>query len=368
MTAAVLAAGFATEVCVSGAPASDDAAVDALAKEVGKKGWIVYSRWSKKADMDLFTVRPDGSDERRITETRDYHEGAPRFSNDSKKLLYRKISTARPIHHNRWGYQGRIVIANPDGSEPKELGKDGDYPWACWSPDGKAISCLTPRGIKVVDIATEKTLRTLPRKGMYQQLFWSPDGKWFCGVTNAFGEMWTVARLSAETGEINGVYKFSKGHTGQEKPTATSYVDRTGQRRTFHGAECTPDWFPDSKRILFSHHPGRWRGHFWTQLWMANGDGTDVKLVYAEKGRHIYGGIVSPDAKYILFARVMLDGAGGLISATRMGVMRLSDAPIIKGKLPRLRAQYPKAKDGPVVDLPVGYEPDWSYVGVKPES
>ena len=59
---------------------------------------------------------------------------------------------------------------------------------------------------------------------MYQQLFWSPDGKWFCGVTNNLGEMWTVARMDAVTGEINAVNTFQN---------------------------CTPDWFcelPASRR------------------------------------------------------------------------------------------------------------------------
>jgi len=34
---------------------------------------------------------------------------------------------------------------------------------------------------------------------------------------------------------------------------------------------------------------------------MADADGENRRLVYAEDGRHVYGGHVSPDGKYLLF-------------------------------------------------------------------
>jgi len=68
---------------------------------------------------------------------------------------------------------------------------------------------------------------------------------------------------------------------------------------------CTPDWFPDSHHVIFSWRvPGQKaaNGNGWTQLCRAaNSDGTAAQFVYGEDGRHIYGGHVSPDGKYVLF-------------------------------------------------------------------
>jgi Tol biopolymer transport system component len=336
------------------APATTaDSRTDALAREVRTKGWIMYGGMTSKGDMDLFLMRPDGSERRNVTNTPEYHEGAPRFSPDGRRVIYRRYSVNKPVHYNRWGFQGQVFMANADGSEPVAMGQEGELPWACWSPDGKQLSCLTMKGIEIIDLATRQVVRRLPRKGIYQQLYWSPDGKWFCGVSNAFGEEWTVVRMNVETGEINSVRKFQEGghHTpgiaGQELP---------------RGSECTPDWFPDSKHILFSHHPGARSG--WTQLWMADGDGGSSRLVYAEDLRQIYGGTLSPDGKYVLFSRMFLDGAGALLTAQNMGLIRFADTPMVGGKSEELRKVHPKAGDGPVLSLPVGFEPDWTYAEV----
>lgn len=327
-----------------------DPKVAALAQELHGKGWVVYGALCPRGDMDLWACRPDGTDVFRVTNTPEYHEGAPRFSPDGKRLLYRRIRKGTPVHHNRWGYQGEVVISRSDGAEPKAIGDEGEHPWACWSPDGKQISCLTLKGIVVIDLATNKVVQKLPRKGMYQQLYWSPDGKWFCGVTNKYGEMWTIARMNAETGEMNRVKKG---------PKPDDYTD------DFGGAACTPDWFPDSKHILFSHKPPEQARGGYTQLWMADGDGKKPRLVYAEDGRHLYGGTMSPDGKYVLFSKVMLDGIGGLVSCTGMGITRFSDKPLLGGKSRRTRRYHPEAEQAVVVHLPIGYEPDWTYTDIK---
>jgi Tol biopolymer transport system component len=210
-----------------------------LAREVRDKGWIAYGARSPKGDWDLFLCRPDGSDARNITGTPEFGEGAPRFSPDGRKMLYRRTPQGTKISHDQWGFQGELVIAGADGTGPVTLGKDGEFPWASWSPDGKQIACMTKKGIQIVDLDTKKLVREMPRRGMYQQLFWSPDGKWFCGVSNNLGEQWTVARMNAATGEVNPVNTFQN---------------------------CTPDWFADSKRLIFSHRPKGQEGYGWTQL------------------------------------------------------------------------------------------------------
>lgn len=318
--------------------AKTDPQAATLAKEVHGKGWIVYSARSPKGDWDLFLCRPDGSDMQNITNTPEFSEGAPRFSPDGKKMLYRRTPKGTKISHDQWGFQGELIIANADGTNPVAVGKDGEFPWASWSPDGKQFVCLTKKGIQIVDLATKKVVRELPRKGMYQQLFASPDGKWFCGVTNNLGEMWTVARMDATTGEINAVNTFQN---------------------------CTPDWCADSKRVIFSHRPKGQEGKGWTQLWLADGDGKNRKLIYGEDGLHIYGGATSPDDKYVLFTTAPFDGGGSEKNGAPIHVVRLADTPMITGASKDLRKLHPDTKGGPVLNLPTGWEPHWTYADVK---
>jgi Tol biopolymer transport system component len=285
-------------------------------------------------------MRPDGSSLRNITQTPRFSEAAPRFSFDGKKLLYRRLERDATIHHDRWGFQGRVVIANADGSQPQAVCREGEYPWATWSPDDQQIACLTLKGIQIIDLKTEKRVRQIPRSGLYQQLGWSKDGRWFCGVTNHFGESWTVARMNVESGEINAVNQFQN---------------------------CTPDWAMDSRRIVFSHRPDGQEGYGWTQLWIADGDGTNRELVYGEDGVHVYGGATSPDDKYVLFTASKDDGGESEKNGAPMYLMRLADAPAISGESVALRKVHPETNEPTLLKLPNGWEPHWTYAEVIPQ-
>jgi len=321
-------------------PISKDEAVRELAEEVCDKGWIVFCARSEKGDWDLFLCRPDGSKLLNITNTTQYNEAAPQFSRDGQKLLYRRLPRAEQIDGNQYGTQGQLVFADSDGTNMKVFGKSGEYPWASWSPDGRQISCLSIKGIFFVDIASRTTTHKFDRNGFFQQLTWSPDGKWLCGVSNSFGTGWSVARIDAITGSANAV----------------SRIDC-----------CTPDWFPDSKHLVFSNRPPGQKTnneHGWTQLWMADGQPKTRRLLYAEDGRHIYGGYISPNGKYILFTGNMREDGDPGNKGAPMALMRISDAPVIGGQSRELRTQYPKAKRGPILELPVGWEPCWTFAEI----
>jgi len=318
---------------------AQDDKVAQLAKEVGAKGWIVYAARDDSGTWDLFLMRPDGSQRRDITNTPDFEEGGPRFSPDGKKLLYRRFARGVVIDHDKWGFQGNLMIAENDGSKPVQIGGDREYPWASWSPDGRQIACLALKGIQIVDLETKKVVREFPRKGIYQQLFWSPDGKWFCGVANT-RMMWTIVRMNAESGELNVVHEFQS---------------------------CTPDWFADSARIVYPSRPAGQSGNNgqgFTQLWYSDGDGKDAKMIYGEDGYHIYGGALSPDSRYVLFTRCPQDGGGSERSGAPICIMRMADAPAIGGASPELRKVHPEAKDSPVVQLVEGWEPCWTYTEI----
>lgn len=302
--------------------------VAGLAAEVRGLGWIAFSARSDAGDWDLFLMRPDGSARRNLTRTPDTHEFYPLFSRDGRRLLFRRLPRGESIDGNFYGAQGEPVIAKADGTGAVAMGKAGEWPWASWSPDGTQVATLSAKGIAFIDVASGKATRTLPRQGFFQQLTWSPDGRWLSGVSNRFGTEWSVGRLDAQTGAANAVSRLDN---------------------------CTPDWFPGSDRLVFSNRPGQW-----TQLWMADADGANPRLLYAEDGRHVYGGHASPDGRHVLFTgNPREDGDPGNRGAP-MTLMRVADAPMLGGDDTALRAQHPQARRGPVLILPEGWEPCWT--------
>jgi len=308
---------------------ADDAAK--LAAEVRDKGWIVFSAATDSGDWDLFLMRPDGSDRRKITDTRQYNEAGVKFSPDGKKLLYFRMASTDKVDNNTYGTYD-LVIANSDGSNAVVYGNG--FQWASWGPDGSQIACLDKKGIQIVDLASRKVVRQVPRSGIVQQLAWSPDGKQFAGTANGLGVAWTIGCTDAETGRIHAV----------------SEIDRYN---------CTPDWLPDSEHIIYSRGivPGK---PGWAQLWVAKADGTDRQLLYAEQGRHMYGGCISPDGQYVLFTRSEVDLGKVDNSRTRMALIRQKDSPMVGGADESLRRGFPNARNGPLLDLSWGWEPTWT--------
>ncbi len=74
--------------------------MQALAEEVRDKGWIVFSAANDGGDWDLFLMRPDGSDRKRLTDTRQYNEAGAKFSRDGRKLLYYRMPVAEKVDNN----------------------------------------------------------------------------------------------------------------------------------------------------------------------------------------------------------------------------------------------------------------------------
>ena len=313
----------------------DDAQVSGLADEVHDKGSIVYSAKSDKGDWDLFLMRPDGSNRRNITNTPAFNEAAARFSPDGQKMLYYRMPKAAAVDNNTYGIY-ELVIATADGTNPVLWGDR--YRWASWGPNSQRLACLSVKGIQIVDLSTRTTNRTIARKGIVQQLVWSPDGRWWVGTANGLGPYWTVGRIDAVTGEID----------------ASSETDRYN---------CTPDWLPDSQQVIYSRGIVPEVGG-WAQLWVAAGDGGEQRLLYAEEGRHIYGGCVSPDGKYVLFTRSQQDLGKVDNSLTTMAIIRFQDTPIVGGIGQLPRESRPDTKRGPVLHLPQGWEPHWTYAEI----
>src|SRR5438093_44868 len=214
-----------------------------LAAELHPRGWIAFSAQTLHGDWDLFLMRPDGSERRALTDTREFNEAGARFSPDGKRLLYYRMASSDAVDNNTYGTFD-LVLADSNGGNAVVYGRD--FPWASWSSDGRQLACLTPKGIQIIDVASRQIVRTLARQGIVQQLVWSPDGKAFVATANGLGAYWNIGRLADGGGKINAVSETERYN-------------------------CTPDWCPDSRHILYARgispkQDGR------AQSWLASDD------------------------------------------------------------------------------------------------
>ncbi|MCY3816840.1 MAG: hypothetical protein OXG59_11205 [Gammaproteobacteria bacterium] len=97
--------------------------------------WIAFGR-NIDGRQDLWRIRPDGTDEQRITDTDDWQEGSPYFMPDGEHLMFRSW---RDSDYKRIRPTPMIVMTiNIDGSTWRGYTFDGDMNWAPNpAPDGR---------------------------------------------------------------------------------------------------------------------------------------------------------------------------------------------------------------------------------------
>ena len=96
--------------------------------------WIVFGR-QIDGKMDLWRMRPDGSEEAQITFTDDWQEGAPFFLPDNKTILTRAWKRSE---HGISPTPMTVFTVTVDGSKRVQRTFDKDMNWAPYpTPDGR---------------------------------------------------------------------------------------------------------------------------------------------------------------------------------------------------------------------------------------
>ena len=121
---------------------------DAEATVNWRTGRIVYTSLAS-GDLDLWSMKPDGSGRKRLTAKAGYDGGAV-FSRDGKKLVWRANYPSAPEAMDRYKkllgenltapMKMEIVVSGPRGENPKVLTEFGCAAFApTFTPDGKKI-------------------------------------------------------------------------------------------------------------------------------------------------------------------------------------------------------------------------------------
>lgn len=275
----------------------------------GENGRIAFRRFLnlERTTGAVFTIEPDGSDERQITRPpQGFVDRNPDVSPDGRRIAFEREG----VDCGPACVFDEIFVVDADGSNLTQLTRnppdtDCDHGGACngspaWSPNGKQIAFRRASGPIIDDLIEELgiyvmnsdgsnvrqiTQKERPALGEDTDPQWSPDGRKLVFQRNN-------VRTATPT---DGVALWTVNLRSGRERRVTPFDLRAGD---------TPDWSPDGQRILF-HSNLDGPDTISANLYTIRADGTDVRqLTFAEGGVTQYlGSSYSPDGKMITFGR-----------------------------------------------------------------
>jgi len=229
--------------------------------------------------MDVFTMRPDGSDVRKLTDSVGY-SGSASWSPDGRWIVY---SADRANYPSAQG----IYVIRSDGSAPPR--RITTLPAGSWwqelprfSPDGSRLVFNEYRGGKVLrnhrdgalvaeqaalfTVRTDGTdLRQITPWGIHAtDADWSPDGKRlvFGAQPTHIGNIGDVMIADADGGHLKDLTQ-DHGLTGIGNIKAVQYAE-----------SINPAWSPDGSKIIFQSFSFTDKNGFVSGMQTMNPDGS----------------------------------------------------------------------------------------------
>jgi Tol biopolymer transport system component len=220
---------------------------------------------------DIYTMRPDGSEQKRLT-TDPAHDDLATWSPDGTKIAFAS---------NRTG-QLEIWVMNADGSDQHQLTFDNGRDYGpSWSPDGTHIAFRSDRdgnaeiysmradGSNEVRLTNDRSSDNTPR--------WGPDGRILFVTDRGLGAKTSLWVMNADGSD-------------QHRFTPAS----------FFWNESRPAWSPDGSEVVFQADRDGPLGN--TELYDMKADGTDLRRLTTYPGKDDWPAW-SPDGQEIAFAR-----------------------------------------------------------------
>lgn len=144
--------------------------------------WILFTRMAE-GRLDLWRMRPDGSDETRVTDTPDWQEGGAFYLPDGEHIIFRawrleeQDESPKPM---------TIFTMRHDGTGRRQVTHDPGMNWAPYpAPDGRSfafVKVLPPHNFEIfrMDLETGEQTRMTFNDAFDAYPAFSPDGRTLC--------------------------------------------------------------------------------------------------------------------------------------------------------------------------------------------
>jgi TolB protein len=234
--------------------------------------WSPDGRWIAYDNADIFIMRPDGTDNRNLTESERY-DTTPSWSPDGQWIVW--------IYGGNELYRMRV-----DGSDVQQVtSTEAFIEFPQFSPDGEWI----------IFNATFGSDRDIYRVRV--------DGSELQNLTNASGDD-THATFSPE-----GEWILFEGFRGQRynifkmRPDGSEVITLTnsGENDTY------PSWSHDGRWIAFYRSRFNGRGGLFSDLFRIRADGSELEQI-SHSGSNNVAPVYAPSDKWIMF--LALDSQG----------------------------------------------------------
>ena len=236
----------------------------------GDNGRIAYVSHLPSGLHEIYTMSPDGTERKQLTNNSAY-DSSPAYSPDGSKIAF--------VSQREGQESGKIYTMNAtDGTAQRNLSGSTDGRDPAYSPTGKKIAFAGGADIWVMnatDGTKQKNLTNTPPVNGYEvrerDPAYSPDGTKIVFYKESF----RPHKVDLYTMNANG--------TGVKQLT------------DYKGQEYSPDWSPSGQRIVFYSFT-RTQG---TRIFTIRPDGTDRQLVVKDGKDPVW----SPDGLKIAFTR-----------------------------------------------------------------
>jgi Tol biopolymer transport system component len=238
----------------------------------GGNGRLVFEHEEPAGDhtqVDVFSVKPDGTGLRQLTDSPDNNEFGPAWNAQGTKIAFWR--TKAPFG------PGSIWVMDADGSNKRRLTKNVDARDPVWNPDGNrlAYTCSTHSGdictLRVSDGGDRQHVTSSPA-GDFEPA-WSPDGHYIA---------FTRSSEQGDPGDVFVVTVDVKVRNAVRLTHSPDYDHQVG-------------WSPDSSKVVFERDFDRSAAIF-----VVNADGTNHRRL--SPGQHFdLGPAYSPTGKLIAF-------------------------------------------------------------------
>ncbi len=286
-------------------------------------GRLAYNRGGT-----VYTVNPDGSDPRAITEPPPaFSARDPAWSADGSRIAFQ----------NSVGRTGGIWTIGADGTAPRRVTTDQNDRWPTWSPDGRRIGFVRfQSGFDRLFVANVDGSGVTPVTGSLavavEDPEWSPDGARFTFSTGA--RVYVVnadgTNLRLLTGIESGNARFPSWSPDGTRiafasgPSGAIGVvpaagGAPGVLSTGRGEVWEVSWSPDGTRLAFVSDV---IGPFQEELWTIGADGTGVARLNVDSDVSVAWGAPSAVPPPVAGVSVNLAPVSGVVRVRLRGSNR----------------------------------------------